>query len=489
MNLLKKDIILKLVSYVCVLLSGVSCQKAIEGPYKTAMLGEFNIKKLDPVLLENYNLSTLLTQVCARLTIVDQNMKISKDIATSWVLSEDKSNYTFKIDTNRKFFDGSSVNADDVIYSLERAKLSKKLDWFDDVEKISKINNNTIKIELSQYNPRILYQLSTPRACILSKNKPFVNVGKYEVPNSGGAYKISEISKKLILEKNEFFPAEHVENKIEVSFMKHEDAIAAFKKGEVHDLSFYLLSNEELNEVGTKNQITSKIFWSWVLMLNPNSPNMATKRNRELFKKALDKEQILEQWGANIEVGSSVVPKGMVGNVSLPINSSQSASRLDCKEPLTGAIIQGVQKDKALKDIVVRNLKLKTNCTIELHILPMNEWSKDFRDKKYDFYISALDTNSTDPLGFYRYFIDGQQENTLGYKSKKLNEAFTEVYSKAIITRESNDYTKLAKILDDESFVYVFGYPEFTFVYSKDVKHAHMNPLGMHLNRWWEIGR
>ena len=54
---------------------------------------------------------------------------------------------------------------------------------------------------------------------------------------------------------------------------------------------------------------------------------------------------------------------------------------------------------------------------------------------------------------------------------------------------KTNDYQEIRTAFDEASFGSAIGYPRFKFAYRDSVKSVHMNPLGMHLNRWWKIGR
>ena len=77
---------------------------------------------LDPHF--NYGVSTigLFTYfVWAGLTKMDEQLNVVPDIATSWDLSEDGLTYTFHIDPERQFSDGTPITANDVSWSWLRS--------------------------------------------------------------------------------------------------------------------------------------------------------------------------------------------------------------------------------------------------------------------------------------------------------------------------------------------------------------------------------
>ena len=55
------------------------------------------------------------------LVSIDSNLETIPDLAESWDVSENGTLYTFKLRENIKFSDGSSVTANDFLYSFNRA--------------------------------------------------------------------------------------------------------------------------------------------------------------------------------------------------------------------------------------------------------------------------------------------------------------------------------------------------------------------------------
>src|SRR5215216_5429691 len=68
-----------------------------------------------------YQVGTFVYRMWSGLTKMDANLGVVGDIATSWDLSEDGKTYTFHLDPNRKFADGSPITAQDVVWSWTRS--------------------------------------------------------------------------------------------------------------------------------------------------------------------------------------------------------------------------------------------------------------------------------------------------------------------------------------------------------------------------------
>lgn len=97
-------------------------------PTNAADVQEFRIAaastavRLDPHL--SYGISSIGTFtyfMWAGLTKLDGNLEAVPDIATSWDISEGGKVYTFHLDPNRKFADGSPITAQDVVWSWTRS--------------------------------------------------------------------------------------------------------------------------------------------------------------------------------------------------------------------------------------------------------------------------------------------------------------------------------------------------------------------------------
>lgn len=78
--------------------------------------------QLDPHLTYGVTSIGLMTYfMWAGLTRMDENLEIVPDIAASWDVSDDGLVYTFHLDPERQFSDGSKITANDVAWSWQRS--------------------------------------------------------------------------------------------------------------------------------------------------------------------------------------------------------------------------------------------------------------------------------------------------------------------------------------------------------------------------------
>ena len=82
----------------------------------------FDATNFDPAQTQDNMSLWVEMEVFSRLVRVNNvGTDIEGDLAESWDVSEDGTEYTFHLRPDAKFSDGSPVTADDVVFSIERA--------------------------------------------------------------------------------------------------------------------------------------------------------------------------------------------------------------------------------------------------------------------------------------------------------------------------------------------------------------------------------
>jgi len=103
--------------------------------------------------------------------LAPSNKDVEPELATSWTMSSDGLTATFTLRPGVKFSDGSPLTADDVVLSLTRA-IDQKGDWgflFSPVKSVTKVDDRTVAIHMSEPFAPLLAALSTFAASIYSK--------------------------------------------------------------------------------------------------------------------------------------------------------------------------------------------------------------------------------------------------------------------------------------------------------------------------------
>ncbi|MDP9607213.1 UNVERIFIED_ORG: peptide/nickel transport system substrate-binding protein [Variovorax paradoxus] len=110
---------------------------------------------LDPHALNNGPNHNLLHQVYEPLIIRTADGKLLPTLATSWALTSDPTVWEFKLRKGVKFHDGSLFTADDVLFSLQRARAptSDMRSLLVSISDVTKVDPFTVRIKTSGPNP------------------------------------------------------------------------------------------------------------------------------------------------------------------------------------------------------------------------------------------------------------------------------------------------------------------------------------------------
>ena len=106
------------------------------------------------------------------LTRIDQNGAVQPQLAESWTVSDDGLVYTFRLRDGVAFHDGTSFDADDVVFSLDRARAEDSVNaqkpLFAAIERVEAVDPRTVRITLSRPEGRLLFNLGWGDAVIVA---------------------------------------------------------------------------------------------------------------------------------------------------------------------------------------------------------------------------------------------------------------------------------------------------------------------------------
>ncbi len=125
---------------------------------------------LDPVLNDaNVDIWVLTNLYDTLLAPTRDGLGVQPGLATSWDLSPDGKTLTLALRPGVKFADGSPLVADDVAWSLDRARDPKAGAWSTSLASIERVEaaGDTIKLTLKHPDPTIIPALATFNAAIM----------------------------------------------------------------------------------------------------------------------------------------------------------------------------------------------------------------------------------------------------------------------------------------------------------------------------------
>ncbi len=136
--------------------------------------------------------SVLYSNVFEGLTRFASDGAIIPGLAESWEISEDGLEYTFKLHSGVTFHDGTTMDAEDVKFSLDRARAEDSVNaqkaLFADIADVTVIDPTTVKVTLSKQNGSLLFNLAWGDAVIVAPES-IENIK--QMPVGTGAFKFA----------------------------------------------------------------------------------------------------------------------------------------------------------------------------------------------------------------------------------------------------------------------------------------------------------
>lgn len=214
-----------------------------------------NLPSADPLLGRSFLDFLVIQSRCQTLVRMNDKGTLVGDLAKSWTISKDGKSYKFTLDKTAKFHDGSSVNVEDVIFSLSRhlwknsptligTYLTDKVVGSNNLDHgkipagIKKIGGNDIEIELTHPYIPFLQILSMPGFSIIKKGEEASLIGS-------GPLKATKVTDQNILSFHSYEAYSGIKsltNELELRYLKNDDEALEGLKNEEFDVVLEVIS-------------------------------------------------------------------------------------------------------------------------------------------------------------------------------------------------------------------------------------------------------
>lgn len=295
------------------LLMEVNDQFLVEVPKKGGTLVEGVIgapRFINPLLAISETDRDLTALVYSGLTRINTEGKVIPDLASSYEISEDGLQYSFKIREDAVFHDGEKVTADDIVFTIEKAKdavikSAKRANW--EGVAVEKISDHEIVFTLAQPYSPFLFNTTLgilPEHIwknVTSEEFAFTQINVE--PIGSGPYKVSKIERNSTgiaskYELNSFdkftLGKPYIKNIHFVFFKNEENMIASFKSGKIGTVNSIQPANaKSLSDLGfnVKEYPLPRIFG---VFLNPSkAPILTSKTVRSALNTAINRDNII----------------------------------------------------------------------------------------------------------------------------------------------------------------------------------------------------
>lgn len=180
------------------------------------------------------------------LTVTTEDLKIEKDLATDYQVSEDGLTWTVKIRGDVKFTDGEPLTAKDVAFTYNHCKEKSTVNDFTMLEEAVAVDDTTVEFHMTKAFSIWPYTMAV--VGIMPEHAYNENYGQNPVGSGRYIMKQWDKGQQVIFEANPDYYGESPKiRKVTVLFMEEEAALAAAMAGEVdvaHTAASY--SDQEL---------------------------------------------------------------------------------------------------------------------------------------------------------------------------------------------------------------------------------------------------
>lgn len=238
-------------------------------------------------------------------------------LAESWQISEDGLTYTFRLRTGVKFHDGTDFTAEDVKFSLDRARAADSVNaqkaLFADITAVEVVDPATVRITLSRPNGNFLFNLAWGDAVIVAPESAAGNATK---PVGTGPFAFVEWAKGDRVDIARFPDYWGTPVKLEkASFKFIGDPTAGFAAMMAGDIDAFpnFPAPETLSQFASDPRfevVVGTTEGETILAMNNQRPPLDNVKVREAIAHAIDRQALIEgaMFGYGTPIGTHFAP-------------------------------------------------------------------------------------------------------------------------------------------------------------------------------------
>lgn len=261
--------------------------------------------------------SVVYSNIFEGLTRFQSDGTIAPGLAESWDISDDGLEYTFKLRDGVTFHDGSEMNAEDVKFSLDRARAEDSVNaqkaLFAGISDVTVVDPLTVKITLAEPDGMFLFNMAWGDAVIVAED----NIDSIKTdPIGTGAFKFTDWVQgdRIDMERNPGYWGEPAKlDKATFKFIS--DPTAAFAAVMAEDVDAFVgfpaPENLPQFEADPRFQVlVGSTEGETVLAMNNKQEPFDDIRVREAVAHAIDRQTIIDgaMFGYGTPIGTHFAP-------------------------------------------------------------------------------------------------------------------------------------------------------------------------------------
>ncbi|SDG65438.1 ABC transporter substrate-binding protein [Pelagibacterium luteolum] len=251
------------------------------------------------------------------LTRFGPNGDILPALAESWDVAEDGLTYRFMLHDGVTFHDGSAMTADDVVFSLDRARADDSVNaqkfLFADIAEVTAEDDTTVVVTLDQPNGNFLFNMAWGDAVIVAPESAETNTTD---PVGTGPFRFADWRQgdSVTIERNPDYWGEPVQLE-RATFRFIADPTAAFAAMMAEDVDTFPVypAPETLSILDADPRfeaIVGTTEGETILAMNNRREPLDDVRVREAIVHAIDRQEIIDgaMFGYGTPIGTHFAP-------------------------------------------------------------------------------------------------------------------------------------------------------------------------------------
>jgi peptide/nickel transport system substrate-binding protein len=246
------------------------------------------------------------------LTRITSDGSVAPALAESWDISDDGLTYTFHLHSGVTFHDGTTFDAEDVKFSLDRinaeGSLNAQKGLYADIASVEVTDPQTVVVTLSKPNGNLIYNLAWGDAVIVAPETAGTNGTN---PVGTGPFKFSERrpGDSITLVRNDtYWGTPAALEKAVIRFISDPTAaIAAMQAGDLDAFPNIAPESVQIFQGDPRFRVVvGATEGETILTMNNSKPPLDDVRVREAIAHAIDRQAVIDgaQFGFGVPIGT-----------------------------------------------------------------------------------------------------------------------------------------------------------------------------------------
>lgn len=394
---------------------------------------------------------------------LDRDLNVKPALAVEWGLIDDKT-WEFRLRPHVLFHDGSNLNAEDVVASVERYKSFGGLQA---VEEVEVLDDLLLRIKTFDPDPLLLQRMA--RVLIFPSEQKDQSSEEF-APVGTGSYFIDtwEVGNSMTLERfDDYWGGKSKFETVNILYIPDKsDRVNTFLAGGAHLLDFVpydavkAVKDYNFEIAGIPSLQVESIFF------NTRSQFFKSKKNRQIASMLIDQNYLIKSLGGYAQPVSQFVSTGIFGfnpDIKTHEYNFDEAKKLIVKNGLKGRMVQiHFPKEFSFLGEYLRTQFIDAGLQPIISYMDGDKLWKSMLDGEADLYFLGFRAELGDADDFFESIVHskGNFNKVVGYKNqeveKLIDASLTEMDP---LKRLSQLQTAMKIVLEDD----VIGVPLFEY--------------------------